>query len=359
MFSTAILFSAITTANLVAGPTTHHVMRTDGTRIICTGATPSEVSQIQYRSQQRREQSKELSLYLDTYRERNISVDFDGDFPEEAEDAVRAAANIWDSYLLIEVPIVVDVTYEEYGEDAGFLARATVDLVCHRYCVPRSLANQEQGRDTNAREAEFEIEIEARDDWYFGLDGNPAEDEIDLIETIMHEIGHGLGFVDGFELPEDFDEDEPTAQYYEDGSYRYLFNWFLWTRKHGWIYDKEDVANPSSSLYEAITGHKLFWGGDSEGWVNTRGEPLRSVEVNAGPVMLWAPTEYDSSSVSHLDSDAYPSGSSNSLMNTHGNYGMAIHTPGPVFLGMLYDMGWELKERAVDPLDVLRCLEGR
>ena len=72
----------------------HHVMRADGDRIICTGATPLEIEEIEFRSQQRKLRRKGVSYVLDTYRERDITVDFDGDFPEEAKNAVIAAANI-------------------------------------------------------------------------------------------------------------------------------------------------------------------------------------------------------------------------------------------------------------------------
>ena len=73
-----------------------------------------------------------------------------------------------------------------------------------------------------------------------------------------------------------------------------------------------------------------------------------------------APSEFKlSSTASHLDEDADPSRSPNSLMSPMASSGTAVHDPGPIVLAMLYDMGWELKERTVDLLDVLKCLEGR
>ena len=356
LFSSLVL--AATVSSAPPSITTHHVMRVDGARAVCSGADASEAEEFQYRIQERSRQQGGLSYYLDTYRERDISVDFDRDFPDAAKDAVRAAANIWDSYLLVDVPVVIEAIYEEFDEDDDTLAYASVSARCDRYCYPNSLWNQRVGRDANLREPEFSIVISDRDDWYLGLDGNPPDDKIDLIDIAIHEIGHGLGITGGFDLSEDYDEEEPTLEY--DGEHRYRFNWFLWTREHGWLFDTEDVPNPSTELYKAATGHKLFWGYEGEGWVNTRGEPLKAVKVNGGPVMLWAPTEFgEGSSISHLDKDAYPNGSHNTLMTSSAEFGSAVHDPGPVVLGMLYDMGWELKERGLDPLDILRCLEGR
>jgi hypothetical protein len=31
--------------------------------------------------------------------------------------------------------------------------------------------------------------------WYYGLDGNPTVGTIDFVETVLHEVGHGLGFL--------------------------------------------------------------------------------------------------------------------------------------------------------------------
>ncbi len=351
----ALVFAAV--GSLSAPIASHHVMRLDGDRIVCTGATTGEIEEFDLRRRERRIRRYDHSYYLDTYRERQISIDFDSEFPDEAKDAVQAAANIWESHLLIDIPIVIEVTYEEFeGEDAP-LAQARTPSYCRRYCVAASLFNQTEGRDRSPGEPEMVVEIGDRSDWYFGLDGNPPEGKIDLVEIVLHEIGHGLGFIGGLDLPEDFDEENPTAEYYEDEGRRYLFSWFLWTREHGWLYDREDVANPSGELYQAATGHKLFWG--HEDWNSSRGMPLRGVRANGGPIMMWAPSGEFAGTGSHMDKDAYPHGTRDSLMTPSASRGSALHDPGPVVLGMLYDLGWELKERAVDPLDVLRCLESR
>ena len=333
--------------------TVHHVMRADGDRIICTGATPLEIEEIEFRSQQRKLRREGVSYVLDTYRERDITVDFDGDFPEEAKNAVIAAANIWDSHLLIEVPIEIEATYFEPEEDdtSSWLARASVTFTqsSNGYWAPRSLANQMTGYDKSRGDPEFSIEIKSQDNWHFGVDANVPDTGIDLVSVVLHEIGHALGITSSFYKPEDFDEDDPSLGL---SGRSIIFDWFLWTWAQGWLGNEEEVPNPSHELWEAATGHYLFWGGN--GWTSPRGEPLRSVKAHGGSIMLWAPSEFTASSVSHLHPYAYPT----AVMTPAAVYGRrkTIH---PVTLGMLYDMGWELKERAVDPLDVLRCLEGR
>ena len=335
----------------------HHVMRADGDRIICTGATPVEVEDIEFRTQQRKLRREGLSYVLDTYRERDITVDFDGDFPEEAKNAVIAAANIWDSYLLIDVPIKIEATYhyrgEEEEEDRSWAALASVKFVIEngRSLVPYALANQLSGRDLNRGDSEFGIGINQLDDWYLGVDQRPGPDELGLVSAILHEIAHGLGFVSSLSLPEDFDEEQPTAGYLEsEAGVRSRFDWFLRTREHGWLFNREDIENPSAELYEAATGIKLFWGG--RGWTGFRGEPLHSAAAHGGSIMIAASREF--ASPSHVDADAYPL----SAINPGIHRGQPVRIDS-VLLGMLYDMGWKLKERPVDLEDVLRCLEGR
>ena len=332
----------------------HHVMRADGDRIICTGATPLEIEEIEFRSQQRKLRRKGVSYVLDTYRERDITVDFDGDFPEEAKNAVIAAANIWDSYLLIEVPIQIEATYyypAEEEEEPNWAAFASVMGVIEngRSLVTPALANQLSGRDLNRGDPEFGIGIKHLDHWYFGVDQRPPPDKLDLVSAILHEIAHGLGFISSLHLPGDFDEEQPTAGYLEsDAGVRSRFDWFLWSREHGWLFNREDIENPSAELYEAATGIKLFWGG--RGWTGFRGEPLHSAAAHGASIMLAASREF--AIPSHLDPDAYPM----SVIEPGIHHGQPVRID-TVVLGMLYDMGWELKDRGVNLEDIQQCLE--
>ena len=76
-----------------------------------------------------------------------------------------------------------------------------------------------------------------------------------------------------------------------------------------------------------------------------------------GPFLLWAPEDFQGgSSVSHVHAFAYPQANPNSLMSPWRAWGFAIHRPGPVILGMLYDLGWELEDQGLSEEDILRCL---
>src|SRR6201999_635276 len=37
--------------------------------------------------------------------------------------------------------------------------------------------------------------------WYYGTDGNPGSGQVDLESVVLHELGHGLGFVGTYDVP--------------------------------------------------------------------------------------------------------------------------------------------------------------
>ena len=182
-------------------------------------------------------------------------------------------------------------------------------------------------------------------DWYYGLDGQPGEDQFDFVSVVLHEIGHGLGFYASFRIDESTEEaeyglgddniptifDAPIFSLQKTGNTENPE--YEWKR----LVDEDEFSNPPTELAEAITGIKLFWYG------------LETAEANGGrrAVLLWAPEEHSRSSVAHLDYDAYPPGTPNELMSPFMGKEMSIHEPGPLMLAMLDDMGWTIREQTL------------
>ena len=331
-----------------------HAMRTNEAGLVCTRATSEEIHRINESRTIRNLYRKGPRSHLDTYRTRQIKVSFSYDFPEEAKDPFRQAVSIWDSYLLIEVPVKIKALLaDDPGEDTVAYASSWVGCM-DDYCVEASLMNQILGRDKDRRNPEFEIYISDSEDWHYGLDGNPPEETLDLLSVILHEFAHGFGFSSGISKSEGWEDAEsPIAEHWELKSGNTVhFDDYVWT----WDYGRaSDLDSPSTDLYESISNYKLFWG--HSGMTNSRGEPLRSITANGGPIMLWADPDADSGSVvSHLDKHAYPWKSPNGMMAPYIYYQEVHHDAGPVVLGMLHDLGWELQEQAVELEDVLRCL---
>ena len=160
--------------------------------------------------------------------------------------------------------------------------------------MPVGLVNQLDDEDRKPDDPDIKIIFSSSDDWYFGLDGNPGEDQHDFVSVVLHEIGHGLGFVDSFRI----DESTGEAEYgLGDDNIPTLFDFLIVDTKINQLIDEDEYTNPSTALTDAITGIKLFWGGP------------KTLTANGGssPVLLWAPEDFDGgSSVAHLDQHAYP-----------------------------------------------------
>ena len=330
----------------------YQVMRIDGDRSICTFATPEEVGEIRVR-QEERPSWGEIDYLVDSYLDREISVTFTYDFPSEARDAFQAAVNIWDSLLEIRVPIRIRAEWED-KDDESPLAWATNYLRCSSDvgCIPLALADQFAGRDLDPGEPDMTLTFFDYEDWYFGVDEEVPPEQWDLITVALHEIAHSLGFSSGLYMKPG--DTEQATLWESQGGHGMAFDHYLFSYDEGWKWI-ENYSNPSRELYEAATSSLLFWGHRVRD--NQRGVPSRAVQSNGGPVLLWAPETFGGgSSVSHVHAFAYPQANPNSLMSPWRAVGFAIHRPGPVILGMLYDMGWELEDRGLSEEDILRCL---
>ena len=368
MLFNTLVFASVAASSISPAEPTAFVMSIDSKgRAACSGPTTQQLFMIQnHRERHENELGLDLDYVLDSYRDRSIVLKYSG-VPDRAKDAIRTAVNIWDNYLEIPVTFTLKFYWEDFGERESLaFAKSVYDedeeegsFACFDHiddgCVPNTLGNQLADRRIIGQtdsDPEYEIHINEDSEWYLGIDGKPDEDEFDLVNILLHEIGHALGFVSTFAV----DHDEETGEFWEsENGYFFYYDQFVWSRDDDELMDLE---SPSDDLYDSLTGHKLFWG--HSGMKNSRGESLMSVRENGGPVMVWSPPDEDTGTrVSHLDYDAFPAFHRDSLMNPYAYMGEATHTIGPVTLGILYDMGWELKERAVDWSDVLRCLEGR
>jgi len=126
----------------------------------------------------------------------------------------KAATDMWGRSIDSTVPIVVDVSFAPLACDQTRItlgqARAT-GFEFNRPGLPANmlfvepLADRIAGVDLNPGEPDIEAMFNGYvdqcsgglQDWYYGLDGKAPAADIELLSVILHELGHGLGFLAG------------------------------------------------------------------------------------------------------------------------------------------------------------------
>ena len=319
----------------MSDPVRPYVTRlTDGNGLSCGLATQEEMISIREAIDRMSPRTTPSGKYALAPPAANISVNYTG-FTPEAQAAFQRAVDIWSSLLITTVPIEIEASFDSLNSDKLAVAAPSTFFCTTRFCMPVGLVNQLDDEDRKPDDPDIKIIFSSSDDWYFGLDGNPGEDQHDFVSVVLHEIGHGLGFVDSFRI----DESTGEAEYgLGDDNIPTLFDFLIVDTKINQLIDEDEYTNPSTALTDAITGIKLFWGGP------------KTLTANGGssPVLLWAPEDFDGgSSVAHLDQHAYPPGTPNELMNPSQPSGMATHDPGPIVLAMLEDMLWTIREQTL------------
>lgn len=250
---------------------------------------------------------------------------------EEALAAFEYAISIWEANLSSLVPIRVSVSwsrdlpdYALAGCEPSAYGKNTYGLPMTNIVYPSALYNKLIKVD-NANVIDMAIDINADfENWYFGTDGNTPETSYDFVTVILHELAHGLGLhgsaVGGYGF------------YYDGNSLLSIFDQFMEDEYGIALGDRSKYKSLSDDLIEAFIS-PVFFNGD-----------LAKAANNGQSVGLYSPDVYvTGSSLYHLDT-TFSSDDQNSLLTHELPLGRAIHTPGPVLLGMLKDLGWDVTD---------------
>jgi hypothetical protein len=132
---------------------------------------------------------------------------------EQRAAAVKYAAELWALQLDSSVPVVIDVVAQKLGCDSTGAVLASAGAVSlfsginapgadPALFYPSALADRLAGRDLAPNEADIAVTINTSVDeecrstfhgFYYGFDSKPGA-RVDLVQVIIHELGHGLGF---------------------------------------------------------------------------------------------------------------------------------------------------------------------
>ena len=277
------------------------------------------------------------------------------DVPLEAQPAVEAAVDLWSTHIASTIPIKVRVTFVEAAENV--LGSAAPRLIANfataldrNTFFATALASSLEGRDVSPQNPDIEMNLNGKFPlWYFGTDGDPPADHFDFMTVVIHELGHGLGFVGSARVTEG------------------LGRWGIGTQNYPIVYDRfaetdfqdqtslllntERFPNFSIILAQVLQSREVYFNAPASVSANVTSQVEQGLAVPPmGRVKLYAPPEWNpGSSYSHLTEERvggtqiyYPPGSANSLMTPRLGATEVIHRVGPVTCGMFRDMGWIL-----------------
>ncbi len=254
--------------------------------------------------------------------------------------AFQHAANIWGGLLASAVPIRVGAQFNPLtcSDFSAILGSAGPNNGAYRNFTgapvaatwyPVALANALHGSDLDPSGddilATFNSNIGtpgclSSSGWYYGLDSNPPGSKIDFVSTLVHELGHGLGFLTLVDLAtgaKALGSDDTFMRNLEDHA-------------------ATPPGYPAMSDAQRITASKhtgsLHWVGAN---VRAASGVLTAGKVG-DHVRMYAPNpQQPGSSVSHWDTALTP----DQVMEP--SYTTALHNP-VLELPLFQDIGWTL-----------------
>ncbi|CAB4691814.1 unannotated protein [freshwater metagenome] len=267
-------------------------------------------------------QSTPRSPSANIEKKSNFIVNFNT-VPTVARGAVQAAIDVWSENFSSTVPVNVNVSWGR-ASSYGILAAASAKNNFANFpnapdktlYYAAALANALAGKDIDPTAPELEITITSDAPWYYGTDGKCPPKSYDLESVILHEMGHGLGFISGNYYDQysgygRIDQPTPFDAYAQLPDGRRL----------------ADMPSPSIETGKALTS-PLYWSGEN------------AIKANNGiKPPLYAPSIYEpGSSISHLDERTFSQSGANSVMTPNLDSGEVFHLPGSLLLAMIDDM---------------------
>lgn len=264
-------------------------------------------------------------------------------FAPAARTAFQRAVDIWAGLVVSPVPIKIDAHYEPLA--LGILGEAGPVNVIRDFpgapwpntWYPFALANALAGTDLTPSSSDIEAQFSSnRSDWYFGTDGNPPPGTYDFTSVVVHEIGHGLGFLGSMNVAGGVGD-------WGDGSpYPYVYDRFTTDGLRRALIDTSVYPKPSPALASTLQGGSVYF--DSS---------LTNPSSGSERPRLYAPPTWNAvGSYSHLDEATYPAGTVNSLMTPFVARAESIFSPGPLALCILEATGWSTPQSCPPSLAV-------
>ena len=262
-------------------------------------------------------------------------------WPQEAQDALEFAAGIWEEHISSSIPIRIEANWVELPENVLGSAGATSFFTLTNAGMPNTaytiaqasaLIDMDIVESESGLDADIIVNINCDfNNWYFGTDANTPGGLIDFVTVALHEIGHGIGFLG---IVNANNNTMRASSGFNNGQIPYIYEVFAVDGFFNNLTDPDLFPHNSRAKYDFVTGRNsgVFFDGAEAELANDADDNVR----------IYAPSQFQQgSSFSHLDQTTF-SNTENALMRPRIDMAFAIHNPGPVFCGVLDDMGWPL-----------------
>lgn len=255
-----------------------------------------------------------------------FSLSFETTPPADVRAIFEKAAETWASVLNSDIEVKVLCRWRTLATNVLGSAGATANVrnfpgaAKVNTFYPIALAEKMAHKNLNG--TDFDIVANFNADyanWYKGLDGVPTINQIDLYSVVLHEFGHGLGFIGQVSV------DNTTAYYIYPG----IFDQFMVNGTGISLTDTLSFKNDSPELKAQLTSNNLFM------------STPKLLLANKEKAKLYAPTTYtQGSSIYHVDASKYRPKDPNALMTPSIAKGEITRELGTIVPAIFNDLGW-------------------
>lgn len=200
-----------------------------------------------------------------------VDVTYDAGFTPfpQAQAAFQYAVDIWKTQVTSAIPIRVEAHFTALGANVlgaagpiGYFINFSNAPFASTW-FPSPTANALSGVDN--RPGLFHIGANFNSNfanWYFGTDGLPPSGTYDFVSVVLHELGHGLGFLGSFAVS------GGNGTWGGGTAFPFVFDRFVENSAGQDMINTSLFAKPSAALAAQLTSNDLYWSGASASGLN-------------------------------------------------------------------------------------------
>lgn len=287
---------------------------------------------------------KSLAAHIPNVSTSEFIITYEVPPPANVKSVFELAAATWANFLKSDIPIRI---YVKWGSLAtGVLGSAGAYSSVRNFVganklntwYPIALAEKMTHANLNGTEPDIIATFNSDfPDWFIGVNGVPTSNQIDLYSVVLHEMGHGLGFIGQINANVTSNSISlATAGY----GYPGIFDQFILDSKGKLLVDSLAYKNNSNQLFKQVISDSLYLSSNAilRNNSNKAGRLYAPKSTLRNPVN---PMGYiQGSSVYHLNQNTYLPGDLNALMTPQIARGEITPQLGSIVKGLFNDMGW-------------------